>query len=94
VLRFAPSPRQEKKKIFAIIIIRRIKQMKQIYTIPYHSKNESTHKETIYQTIKILSDQYLIDFNYMNTQKRIEWLETITNLVDIYLNMEGERIDE
>lgn len=64
--------------------------MKKSYIIPHHNMSEGNNKQTIKKAIKIISEQYLVDFAFMENQDRIEWLETVMNLTHIYLNMSLE----
>lgn len=60
------------------------------YKIPYHGMNENPNRTTIQNAIKLLSDDYLLNFAFINDDKRIIILETIVNLTDIYFNMTKE----
>lgn len=64
--------------------------MKKQYTIPYYSMNESNNKKTIKKAIELLSNDYLINMAFLENERRIELLETIVNLTDIYFNMNIE----
>lgn len=64
--------------------------MKKQYTIPYYSMNESNNKKTIKKAIELLSNDYLINFAFIEDQRKIEFLETIVNLTNIYFNMNIE----
>ena len=64
--------------------------MKKAYKIPYHNMTEGNNQSTLKKTIKFLSDQYLVDWEVMETTDRIDLLETIMNLTHIYLNMRLE----
>lgn len=64
--------------------------MKKYYIIPYHNKSEGNNRNTIRKTIELLSNDYLINFNFMENEQRIELLENIVNLTNIYFNMSLE----
>lgn len=64
--------------------------MKEYYAIPYRNMTEGTNRNTIEKSIKLLSNDYLINFNFMESEQRIELLETIVNLTNIYFNMNLE----
>ena len=64
--------------------------MKKAYIIPHHNLVEGNNKQTIKKAIELLSNQYLIDFEFFEDRKKIEVLETIANLTHIYLNMSLE----
>lgn len=64
--------------------------MKEYYTIPHRNVTEGTNRNTIRKSIELLSNDYLINFNFMESEQRIELLETIANLTSIYFNMSLE----
>lgn len=64
--------------------------MTKAYTIPHHNLVEGNNRQTIKKAIELLSNKYLIDFAFMENNKRIEVLETIANLTHIYFNMNLE----
>lgn len=64
--------------------------MKEYYTMPYRNITEGTNRNTIRKSIELLSNDYLVNFNFMGSERRIELLETIANLTNIYFNMSLE----
>lgn len=61
--------------------------MKKSYRIPLYDIKGGSNKETLERSIKILSKQYLVDWEFMDSVARIELLECIVNLTNIYFNM-------
>lgn len=59
-----------------------------ICKIPYYGMNEENNKTTIKKAIDLLSNDYMLNFAYIDNEKRIEMLETIVNLTNIYFYME------
>lgn len=64
--------------------------MKKYYTVPYYNMSDGNNRNTIRKSIELLSNKYLIDFNFMNEDDRIALLENIVNLTNIYFNMDLE----
>ena len=64
--------------------------MKKTYTIPFYNMNGNNNKTTIKKAIELLSADYLINHEFMETPQRIEELECIVNLTNIYFNMKME----
>ena len=58
--------------------------------IPYYNQHNTTTKKSIEKAIKYLSDKYLIDGELMEKQEKIDLLECITDLTNIYLYMKNE----
>ena len=64
--------------------------MKKAFIIPHHNLTGTNTRETLKKAIDLLSTQYMIDWEVMTDEKRINLLETIANLTHIYFNMSLE----
>ena len=64
--------------------------MRKAYIIPHHNMSDGNNKTTIERAITRLSNDYLVNWEVMESSERIEHLETIVNLTHIYLNMSLE----
>ena len=58
------------------------------FKIPFYSISGGDNKKAIEKAIILLGDKYLIDSDFMDDEAKIELLEAITNLTNIYLNIE------
>ena len=61
------------------------------YEIPYYGTTNATNKETIKNAVQLLLNNYRVDSEFMETPLKLEFLETVVNLTDLYLNMEEAR---
>ena len=61
-----------------------------IISIPYYNKHNTTNKESLKKAIKILSDDYMINNEVMEIGDKLDLLECIVDLTNIYLYIENK----
>lgn len=64
--------------------------MKKFYKMPYNDIKGGNNKTTLEMAIKLLSAQYLVDWECLDSVARIELLECIVNLTNICIDMKLE----